>query len=102
MSDLIRSMKPPSPQWTPGAEKAFQSWYGAWAKRTGLDPNPDAPEHRYDYRAAYLSGAQPDADMHWPSQFKADDHPNRYINGLDTKTGKRPERGDFLLKGLMR
>lgn len=79
---------------TPEQEQAFAKWYAEWAQRAGLDPNPDAPEHRYDYRAAYTAGAIPQIDpsdgrYHWPSQFKADDHPNRYVNGVDTKTGQR-------------
>lgn len=88
MSDIIRQASR-DPNWNPGTEKSFQSWYSTWANRTGLDRNPDAPEHHYDYRAAYLSGATPDADMHWPSQHKGDKHPNLIIDGLNTKTGKR-------------
>lgn len=68
-----------------GDEDVFRSWYASWANRTGLDPNPDAPEHHYDYRQAYRAGAAPDADLHWPSRFKHDDHPTRFINGIDTK-----------------
>lgn len=89
MSDIIRRMSSAPAQWDPGMEKAFQSWYAAWANRTGLDRNPDAPEHHYDYRAAYLSGATPDSDLHWPSLHKDDQHPNLIINGINTKTGNR-------------
>jgi hypothetical protein len=75
-----------------GNEDGFQRWYAGWARRTGLDPNPDAPEHKYDYRGAYAAGAMPSIDKedgyyHWPSEFKHDDHPNRFINGMDTKHG---------------
>ena len=83
MSDKIRTLR------DAGHEKAFQSWYATWSKRADLDPNPDAPEHHYDYRAAYMSGETPDADMHWPSQHKGDNHPNLIINGINTKTGKK-------------
>lgn len=72
-------------------EDEFQAWYGNRAKMLGLDPNPDAPEHHYDYRAAHAAGAEPNAEGHWPSQFKAKDHPNRYVGGVDTITGK-PKR----------
>lgn len=89
MSDIIRFMSQKHPDWTPGMEKSFQSWYGAWANRTGISPNPDDPEHHYDYRAAYLHGASPDADLHWPSQHKGDNHPNLIIDGVNTKTGRR-------------
>jgi hypothetical protein len=70
-------------------EEVFRRWYNAWANRTGMHPDPDHPEHRYDYRAAYQSGSQPDADLHWPSRFKHDDHANRFIDGVDTKYGRR-------------
>lgn len=77
----------------PTAEEAqFQTWYSGWAKKAGIDPNPDNPEHKYDYRAAFKAGAVPaiskeDGRYHWPSQFKADDHPNRFVGGKDTKGG---------------
>src|SRR3990167_641126 len=74
-------------------ETAFQRWYKAWAAKAGLDPDPDNPLHRYDYRAAYRAGAIPkrakeDGLYHWPSEFKAADHPNRFVNGMDTKYGR--------------
>jgi|GEM_PF-2408808 len=75
-------------------EAGFQSWYKANAQKTGLNPNPDAPEHHYDYRAAFRAGVQgPDETGHWPSEFKADDHPNRFIPQpggatLDSKSGR--------------
>lgn len=68
-----------------GAEEpAFQNWYKQWAERTGISPDPDEPEHRYDYRAAYRNNAQPTVDAsdgmyHWPSAHKHADHPNRYV-----------------------
>ena len=73
-------------------EEGFQDWYGRWSTIAGIDPNPDAPEHKYDYRAAYKVDAKPDVDessgeYHWPSAFKSDDHPNRYIDNVDTKSG---------------
>ncbi len=74
-------------------EGVFQKWYGMWSERLGLNPDPDDPQHKYDYRAAYMADAEPqpnfeDRKFHWPSQFKADDHPNRFVNGMDTKTDK--------------
>lgn len=72
-----------------GEDDRFRAWYAAQAKRWGLDPNPDDPEHRYDYRAAFAAGLGPDPKTgHWPSEFKADDHPNRYVGLIDTKTGR--------------
>ena len=76
----------------PDEEATFQQWYADWAARAGINPDPDNPEHQYDYRAAWKAGAEPQIDptdqrYHWPSKFKADDHPNRIVDGVDTKTG---------------
>jgi len=27
--------------------------------------------------------------LHWPSLFKGANHPNRFVNGVDTITGRR-------------
>lgn len=74
-------------------EAAFQNWYRAWSTITGMNPNPDDPRHFYDMRAAFRSGAVPRIDptdqrYHWPSQFKAPEHPNRFVGGMDTITGQ--------------
>jgi len=78
--------------WTQPEEKQFQTWYKDWAIKAGIDINPDNPLHKYDYRAAYRAGVKPeinpeDGRYHWPSEFKAPDHPNRFVNGIDTITG---------------
>lgn len=69
-------------------EDEFQTWYRKIAQETGISLNPDDPEHHYDYRAAHRAGARPerqdDGSYHWPSEFKAKDHPNRYVDGVDT------------------
>src|SRR4030042_931201 len=59
-------------------EQGFQDWYGRWSEVPGLDPTPDAKEHKYDYRKAYQAGAAPTFDenvgsYNWPSEFKASD-----------------------------
>ena len=86
-------------------ESAFRADYSETVKkRSGmgqpLSENPDAPEHKYDYRGAfkkYGSGMGMDETGHFPSEFKADDHPNRFVDGVDTKTGLPvPARGDLL------
>ena len=69
-------------------EQKFQAWYASWAEKLGLNPNPDDPRHQYDYRAAFRAGAAPNEEGHWPSQFKAPDHPNRFVGGVDTITGQ--------------
>lgn len=75
-----------------GDEFEFKKWYVDWALRTGIDPDPDNPRHHYDYRAAYRAGSEPeladDGLYHWPSEFKAQNHPNRFVNGVDTITGR--------------
>ena len=82
-------------------DSGFMDWYNKFASINGLDPNPDAPEHHYDYRAAYRAGAMPvrdpvDGMLHLPSEFKTKEHPNRFvtIDGVmtDTITGQPARR----------
>lgn len=73
----------------PADDAKFKDWYGGHAKKLGLDPNPDAPEHFYDYRAAFQAGAGPGADGHWPSKFKREGHPRMVVDGVNTKTGEK-------------
>jgi len=68
------------------AEKEFQDWFKGQAKKLGLNPDPDDPRHFYDWRAAFAAGAKPDAQGHWPSEFKLDGHPNLIIEGRGTRT----------------
>ena len=37
----------------------FNKWYAEQSEKYGLDPDPDHPDHHYDYRAAFRAGAQP-------------------------------------------
>lgn len=69
-------------------DAAFRQWYSTVAQQQGLDSNPDAPEHFYDYRAAHEAGAAPDDSGHWPSTFKKEGHPQLYVDGQDTRTGE--------------
>lgn len=84
--DEARALLARSPQ----DETAFREWYSGHARQQGLDQDPDAPAHFYDYRAAYRAGAGPDTAGHWPSAFKRDGHPNLIVDGLDTRTGRPP------------
>ena len=75
-------------------EIAFQRWYKAWAGLGGLDLDPDNPNHLYFYRRAFKAGVEPqispvDRRFHWPSDFKHPKHPNRFVDGVDTITGKQ-------------
>ena len=68
-------------------EGEFKDWYAVMSGEYGLDPDPNHPDHYYDYKAAWKAGVQPEMyeneqgekEYHWPSQFKADNHPNRYM-----------------------
>lgn len=79
-------------------EGSFQSgiratpWFGEFKQKHGEEPNLNDPN--YDYRAAWKAGARPDVRdagdglLHWPSQFKGPNHPNRFVGGMDTITGQ--------------
>lgn len=86
----------------PGAtsfnEGEFQSgiratpWFKEYVNQYGEEPDLNTKD--YDYRSAWKAGARPDVRdptdgnrYHWPSEFKGDGHPNRFVNGVDTKTG---------------
>jgi len=72
-----------------GTEAKFQSWYKEVSNQYDLNPDPDDPLHFYDYRSAYLAGAKPDKNGHWPSEFKREGHPRLILNGIDTRTGEK-------------
>lgn len=77
-----------APQVTSDDESRFQAWYQSRVQRLGLNPNPDDPQHFYDYRAAFRAGAEPDQAGHWPSQFKREGHPRTVVGGVNTITGQ--------------
>ena len=88
-----------------GEEAEFQSWYSGISKKTGLNPDPDDPNHFYDYRAAHKAGAMPDKTGHWPSQFKREGHPRMVVDGVNTKTGEPEQsfmgKAGSTLRGIM-
>jgi len=72
-------------------------WYKEFNTKYNEPPNLDDPN--YNYREAWKSGARPDVRdptdnnmLHWPSKFKGPDHPNRFVDGVDTITGQ-PSQG---------
>ncbi len=95
----------------PGQEKSFEQWYTDIARLTGNNPNPDDPAQKYDYRGFYRSGQSVAPDptdinpetgqprLHFTSQFKHDDHPNRFVyeNGgvLDSKNNRSVLPAEF-------
>ena len=79
-------------------EISFMNWYEPIARKWGINENPDAPEHFYDFRAAFLGGANPDATGHWPSKFKKPGHPNYFIDGIDTTKPHNEPQDDLLTR----
>lgn len=76
-------------QLSPKEEIDFQNKYKVIAEKIDLNLNPDDPLQKYDYRGAYKAGQlEPDKFDHFPSEFKDPDHPNRFVEGIDTITGK--------------
>jgi hypothetical protein len=92
----------------PSDEDKFMGFYAHYASVGDLNPDPDNPEHYYDYRAWWKAMGKPDnvyqalksgdyapeydgedKSLHGPSEFKASDHPRRYVKvegkWLDTK-----------------
>jgi hypothetical protein len=60
----------------PDKETQFQTDYKSWSDSSGMNPNPDAPEHFYDYRGAWQSGSMPTKKGgHWPDTYKLPGHP---------------------------
>lgn len=57
-------------------------------KQFGEQPNIDEDTSNYNYRAAMLAGARPDATNHWPSDYKGSKNPRLILNGVNTKTGQ--------------
>src|SRR5690606_4137119 len=78
--------------WTKTEEQAFRSWYSRISRELDLSDDPDDPNHFYNYRFAFRAGVGPDSDGHWPSRFKTAEHPNRFIDGIDTITNT-PQAG---------
>jgi hypothetical protein len=83
--------------WTLENEAEFKKWYAGMSKLASflsgsqLNPDPDDPEHFYDYRQAFLKRDEWELskDGHWPSEFKLKGHPRLIIDGIDTRTGKK-------------
>lgn len=61
-------------------EQKFKQWYGLAARMMGWNPDPDAFQHHYDLRGAFMSGWTPQSpEEHGSSQFKTPAHPNRFV-----------------------
>ena len=65
--------------------------------------DPEHPHQFYDYRAAYEADEYVDEYGHWPSKYKHDLHPNRYIRQedgtiLDTKHNRQATEEDVTMQ----
>jgi len=72
----------------------FKDWYDLYRTLLRLSPDPYDLRHHYDYEAAWRAGAKPDESGHFPSRFKSLAHPSRFVEGIDTATGKRARPED--------
>ena len=52
-------------------------WYEDFYEKHG--EYPDLHTQDYDYGKAWLEGARPDDDGHWPSEYKGEFHKNRFV-----------------------
>lgn len=69
-------------------------WFKEYVTEYGEEPDLDTKD--YDYRKAWREGARPDVRdetdnnrLHWPSKYKGDNHPRRFIDGVDTREQHR-------------
>lgn len=80
-------------------ELAFRDWYRNLPQVHGkqISPDPDDPEHFYDWRGAFRGGNK-DANVenHWPSEFKTPDHPRRMLGPIDTTSREAMGLADLL------
>jgi hypothetical protein len=85
-------------------KETFESWWKRVLDVHDYAKDPNDPKHYYDYKSAYRSGYEiPEKGGHWPSQFKHDLHPNRYIklkdgSWLDSKYNKKAEIEDVIMQ----
>ena len=60
-------------QLTPQEEQQFQAWLQQVSQLAGRDVSKDLFD--YDMRGAFKAGIKPDADMHWPDDWKKPNEP---------------------------
>jgi len=77
----------------------FSEWYNLYRRIHGLSPDPYDLRHQYDYEAAFKGGARKSVGGHLPSLYKGIGHPRRFLEGIDTATGK-PSRVDDAVKNI--
>lgn len=92
LAEPVRGSFAPDVQDQWDTDPAITRWRQGFRDKYGEEPSTDPTVAKYDYSAAIRAGARPDSSGHWSSEYKADDHPRRFldINGVrtDTKTGQ--------------
>jgi hypothetical protein len=79
-------MLPYPGEWDLERERNFQTWFQTMRKRSkflgGPDlksPDPDDPDHKYDYRRAYVDYLSDEWDFSpegfWPDEYRVEDVP---------------------------
>lgn len=81
---LAQRLQAPPPGWTPELEKLFRAWMSKRAAESDVSGDANHPLHAYDYRRLFHSGQglsldPSDSRLHGSSQFKAAQHPNRFV-----------------------
>ena len=78
----------------PRVDNGFDKWYQYVSTTLGLDPNPDDPEHHYDYRGYYddlvKQGKQYEVipeGFHFPDTYKLPGHPTFSVESKYYKPG---------------
>ncbi len=79
-------------------ESSFREWYKLYSGNTRLDSDPDNPRLAYDYRGwyqamrsdpvRYSARADESGRLTAPPEFKDDDNPTRFEDGIDTRSGQ--------------
>ncbi len=66
-------------------QKRFSETTPTAPQTTGAITRDDV--RRFETKAAFQAGIEPDEKGKWPSKFKREGHPDMIVNGVNTKTG---------------
>jgi hypothetical protein len=67
-----------------GNTATFSDWWSQVLSVHDYAIDPKNPTHFYDYESAYHAGVEiPEKGEDWPSKFKHDLHPDRFVIGED-------------------
>ena len=82
---------------SPEEERLFLQWYQNVAQENGLSPNPNSPNHHYDYRGFYKAQQQnpimfsQDERGHFSDTFKTVGHPSYWTRMIPDGMTPEPE-----------